>query len=161
MKRLLLFQATFIMMSFPASAHKNHVHGKSAEKNMPAVRENYDEINKSYISTIKPIFEKKCFDCHSQHPQLPWYSRMPLAKGLIHSDVTEAKKHLDMSGGFPFKGHGTPQEDLHAIKDSVEKNTMPPKRYKIMHWNSGINSSEAAKIYEWVESSLKILEKKN
>lgn len=161
MKSLLLFQMILVLMCFPTSAHENHSHEKPKEKDLGVVKENYDEINKNYVSSVKPIFEKKCFDCHSQHSNLPWYSKVPFAKGLIHSDVTEAKKHLDMTGDFPFKGHGSPEEDLQAIKGSVEKSTMPPKRYKIMHWNSGINSTEAAKIYDWVNSSLKILEKKN
>lgn len=49
----------------------------------------------------------------------------------------------------------------HVHEKPVEKNTMPPTRYKVMHWNSGINPTEAAKIYEWIDMSLKILEKKN
>ena len=36
-------------------------------------------------------------------------------KGLLDSDVKEAKKHLDMSDDFPFDGHGSADEDLKDV----------------------------------------------
>lgn len=77
------------------------------------------EINESYIASVKPIFKNSCFDCHSSSTYYPWYSKVPGAKHLIESDISEAKEHLDMGADFPFKGHGSPKEDLEAIDTST------------------------------------------
>ena len=162
MKAILLLQISTVALSFSAHAHKNHVHDvKPEQKKIEENSLKYEEINKAYEAEVKPIFQKKCFDCHSQNPKLPWYSGFPGAKKLISSDIQEAKKHLDMTGGFPFKGHGTPEEDLQAIKDTVVKKTMPPQRYKIIHWGSSLTSFEVTKVKEWADQSLTRLEKKD
>lgn len=162
MKAILLLQISTVVLSFSAHAHKNHVHDvKPEEKKIEEKSVKYEEISRAYEAEIKPIFQKKCFDCHSQNPHLPWYSSIPGAKGMISSDIKEAKKHLDMTGGFPFKGHGTSEEDLQAIKDAAIKRTMPPQRYKIMHWGSSLTSDEITKVKEWADQSLSLLKKKD
>jgi hypothetical protein len=70
---------------------------------------------------------------------LPWYSRLPIAKGLILSDMEEAKIQLDMSRCFPLTGHGTPRSDLKTIRETIADGSMPPLRYRLMHWNAGLS----------------------
>jgi hypothetical protein len=86
---------------------------------------------------------------------------VPGAKQLIESDIAEAKEHLDMSADFPFKSHSVPKEDLKAIRDSLIEKTMPPFRYRIMHWSAGLSERERAVVLKWVEESLARLEKKS
>ncbi|MBX9767429.1 MAG: heme-binding domain-containing protein [Bdellovibrionales bacterium] len=112
-----------------------------------------DEINASYLNDVKPIFENKCANCHSDHPRYPWYSSLPGVNQLITDDIKEAKTHLDISRDFPFQGHGSPETDLTAIKEAVDKGTMPPLRYRIMHWGSNIDPEEKEKIFDWVAKS--------
>ena len=75
---------------------------------------------------MKPIFQKKCLACHGTGNTLPWYASIPGPKQLIQNDIKEAKKHMDMSQDFPFLGHGTPKDDLKALKKTIKKETMPP-----------------------------------
>ena len=141
------------------SAHGNH--DKSTESPArPASeveKEKLRQINLDYVSTVKPIFDKSCFDCHSSATRFPWYSDLPGAKQLIQKDVSEAKTHVDMTNDFPFESHGTPKEDLEAIRDSVRDGSMPPFRYRIMHWGSGLNDEEKARVLDWIEKSLNSL----
>jgi hypothetical protein len=148
-----------------ALAHKGETHTPKKEENhsdhaAKELEKVMGSINESYIANVKPVFKKSCFDCHSSNTNYPWYSRVPGAKQLIESDIAEAKEHLDMSADFPFKGHGAPKEDLEAIRDSVNEKTMPPFRYRMMHWSSGLNDSERTTILRWVEESLAQLESK-
>ena len=108
----------------------------------------------SFTPPIKPIFERACFDCHSNKTVYPWYHKIPGIKHLIESDIKEGKKHLDMSLDFPFKSHTTPREDLEAIENAITNNTMPPQRYKMLHWNSKLSQEEKDKIFEWILFSL-------
>jgi hypothetical protein len=62
------------------------------------------QIDLAYQSSIKPIFEQKCYNCHSNQTNFPWYSIIPGVKQLIENDIAEAKTHLDMSTRFSFWG---------------------------------------------------------
>ncbi|RYZ93413.1 MAG: hypothetical protein EOP06_00995 [Proteobacteria bacterium] len=112
-------------------------------------------IQKSYLSDVKQIFQKSCFDCHSSTPTYPWYAKLPLVRGLIQNDISEAREHLDMTNDFPFGGHATPLEDLEAIDRDVANQSMPPARYRFMHPNSSLSVDEKAKIRQWTSTSIK------
>lgn len=155
----LLFPLMFASFSF---AHKNHHETKKqpdTQESAKVLITNLEKINEIYKSDVKPIFQRSCFDCHSQSPHLPWYHSLPIVHGLLENDMKEAKEHLDFTDDFPFKGHGSPKEDLEAIADAIRDKTMPPFRYKIMHRDSGLNDQEREAILRWTTGSQKLLEK--
>lgn len=145
-----------LLLPFVSSAHQGKHQSESQSK--LAEENKLTEINELYVERIKPIFEKKCFDCHSNETTYPWYYKLPGAKQLIDSDVEEAKKHLDMSKDFPFLGHGSPQEDLDAIEKVAKENSMPPFRYSIVNWDKGLNQDDRKMIREWTGTSIKLLQ---
>lgn len=114
----------------------------------------YETINSEYVKSVKTIFEKKCFDCHGNTTQYPWYYKVPGIKQMIDYDVKEAKKHLDMSKNFPFISHTTPLKDLKSIKEVTEEGDMPPLRYVLGHWNSRLSESEKQSILTWSKASV-------
>ena len=118
------------------------------------------KINDAYQKSVKPIFKKACFNCHTNQTKFPWYYNLPFAKGQIDADITEAKKHLEMGDDFPFGGHGGPLEDLKAIGKSIDEGTMPPFKYQIMHWESFLGPDEKNAIKMWVQDGVNLLEKK-
>jgi hypothetical protein len=135
----------------------NRSHDAEGPATSPENIEKYKQINELYLSQVKPIFQKKCFDCHSQNTQYPWYYKFPGVKQLIDHDTREAKEHLDYTNDFPFSGHGTPAKDLDAIQDEVKEDSMPIFRYWILHRDSGLTQEEQRIILEWVKSSQAIL----
>lgn len=152
--------ATIYLLSlfFPtAFAHKNHNAGHSVQTPSKTPTDQLSQINEIYKRGVKPIFQKKCFDCHSQSTKYPWYYKIPGAKQLIDSDIKEAKEHLDFSNDFPFGGHGVPHEDLEAIGDMAKENSMPPFRYWILNKDTRLSEEDRRIILEWVDSSEKIL----
>jgi hypothetical protein len=131
-------------------------HNKLEEiKKLELKKETYKKINKAYLSQIKPIFQKKCFDCHSNQTVYPWYYKIPGVKQLIDDDISEAKEHLDFTSDFPFLGHEGPYEDLLAIKKTTQEETMPPLRYRIMHWKSYLTDTDKKLILKWISQSIK------
>lgn len=113
----------------------------------------YLAIQKEFV-VLQPVFKKGCFDCHTTRTEFPWYYKVPLVKGMIDDDITEAKKHMDMSDGFPFGGHGKPVDDLVAIREEVQEGKMPPLSYRMMHWSAKPSENERDSIIAWVERSL-------
>lgn len=156
--RLFILSVCLTIVSVRSLGHKgiNHSQVETAQSPGGQDLKALKEINRLYLIEIKPIFESSCLDCHGSS-KMPWYHYLPIAKGIMDSDVKDAKKHLDMRNDFPFAGHGTPREDLQAIQESIENNEMPPLRYKIMHWSSGLSKKEQQMVKNWVSESLKIL----
>jgi len=116
-------------------------------------------INESYVSKIKPIFTHKCLACHGTYESLPWYYQLPGAKHLMDHDMTEAKSKMNMSQGFPFEGHGSPADDLDALRRSIQKDNMPPLQYRLLHWGSKLTPDEIRIIDQWISESQEILRK--
>lgn len=117
----------------------------------------YSEINKIYLTDIRPIFEKKCFDCHADLKNKPWYYKVPGVKQMINKDIVEAKEHMDMRKDFPFISHESPMNDLKSIKKIGIEGGMPPLRYILGHWDSKLTDTERKKIISWTTTSIKLL----
>lgn len=158
--RFILLIGVVLVASPFAWAHKGH--HLPAEQASPKVKKDGHslkvlEINAKYKVAIKPVFQRACFDCHTSETRYPWYAQFPFVRSLIERDVTDARKHLDMSGDFPFKGHGTIEEDLAAVAESVQDGSMPPLSYRIMHAESRLSETDKQGVLDWVDESLKAL----
>lgn len=125
-------------------------------------KKKYEQINLTYQHNVKEIFMNKCLSCHgSSNSDKPWYYVLPGVKQLINYDMKEAKKHMDMSNGFPFGGHGNPLDDLKALEKTIKSDDMPPLRYRLMHWNSKLTEDEIKIINNWLKNSKKSLSEKD
>lgn len=146
--------AAVFILATSAFAHKGEMHLAPQAKTTGVAEAT---INRAYVETVKPIFQKSCFDCHSGTVNYPWYYKIPGARQLIDRDIREAKEHLDFSKDFPFGGHGKPLEDLKAIEDAVRDGAMPPFRYWILHREARLSDAERKAILEWVQASKELL----
>ena len=153
--RFFLLSIFFVVFGFEIYSHQG-TH-KTIQADLKDEKQKLENIDALYSQSIKSIFDNKCLDCHGGTPHFPWYHHLPLAKQLMDHDIKEAKEHLDMSGGFPFKGHGSPQEDLEAIEKTIKNKSMPPWRYWIIHWKCRLSKEEREEISNWVTQSLEIL----
>jgi len=150
-------------------AHSNEKHGEDKkEKNEKEEKEillpadlvyAYQQIDKEYQKSVEPIFRQSCFDCHSNQTVYPWYYNLPGAKQLIDHDIKEGLEHIDFSDGFPFKGHAeSPEDDIDELAEVVRENTMPPKRYWLLHPNTRLSTNEKIEILIWIRESREKLE---
>jgi len=153
-------------VSFPALPHLGEVHdetmGEMEQVPLSEKRiENLKLINEKYLEKVKPIFSQKCLSCHGELSAYPWYYAVPGVKQLLDYDIRTAQKHMDMKNDFPFGGHGSPLDDLEALKKSVQKNTMPPLRYKMLHWSSSLTEAEKEIVLGWIDKSLLLIKEEN
>ncbi len=143
-----------ISYSHQGHHHEGEIEHKKSESEPINIKSIYSEINQNYQSKIKIIFENKCAACHSNEALSPWYAKIPGLHTFIENDRSEAKTHLEISKGFPFGGHGTPEEDLLAIKETTDEDEMPPFRYTLFHPSSRLTAEEKKTILFWVDESL-------
>lgn len=152
-----------IILPLTLLGHGGEKHKQKIEPlKIPIVKNNtkdiYTQINNKYLKNIKPIFEKKCFDCHSNKTIYPWYFKLPIISGVIEKDIKKAKEHLDFSKDFPFISYETPKKDLVSILEAFKKGSMPPFKYRIMHSESKITDDDTKIVKKWVKNSLEQIE---
>lgn len=90
--------------------HHGHSHdGHHEDDDLPsnAPRKSAEEVNaalakvaESYQKNVQPIFQQKCFDCHTTETKFPAYYGIPGIKHWINRDIEKGRKRLDMSKGF-------------------------------------------------------------
>jgi hypothetical protein len=114
-------------------------------------------VMKQGFLPVEPIFDKGCYDCHSDKTRYPWYHALPVIKGMIDKDIRSARKHLDMSGGAPFSKIIGAADILVAIKNELQAGDMPPLGYRMMHWCAKPSAAEADSVYTWIDRSLATL----
>lgn len=146
-------------VSLEAHTHKGEDHARSRAETakFKTSEETLRKINEIFISEIVPIFKSKCLDCHGTGNEKPWYYIVPGIKQMMDHDISEAKEHMDMSDGFPFRGHGTPIEDLESLRDTLNEESMPPWQYKVINWDSNLTEKEKKIVYQWINKSINSL----
>jgi hypothetical protein len=162
-----------LIVSWTAAAHShgNEVHPQKIQKKIHLDEDGFEvinsgptkitleKINVQYQKNIRPVFLNKCLSCHGKVTDYPWYHSLPGIKKLIDYDVSEAKKHMDMTNDFPFGGHGSAKDDLVALRRTIQKKDMPPLRYLMLHWDSRLNKMEIMAVNKWINDSIKVLKK--
>ena len=151
-----------LLLAHGGESHENSMSSKQVITVEPTdlVKEQYAQINKAYLTTVKPIFKAKCFDCHSDQTKFPIYYNIPGVKQFIDKDIKDAQKHLNLNSNFPFISHETPFKDLKSIAEEIEEGEMPPLKYKIIHWSAFITDTEKQTILNWTQESIKLLKEK-
>ncbi|MBI2707624.1 MAG: heme-binding domain-containing protein [Proteobacteria bacterium] len=152
-----------------AQAHKGHHYAPEPsqspssntdqEKEIKREKAHLQQINQAYLEKIKPIFSQKCMDCHSSQTRYPWYYSIPGVQQAINRDIAEAREHLDMTHDYPFKSHASILEDVDAIQDSIQTESMPPFKYRLLHPNSKLTETEKNTVSEWVNYAKGLLRK--
>lgn len=153
-----LLTTTGLVYSHGGIKHNDEEAVKQASKRQGNEEKAFIKINLQYKKEIRPIFERSCFDCHSDQTRYPWYHELPVIGKIIDEDINEAREHLDFSNDFPFIGHGSPESDLKEIKKSVMSGEMPPFEYKLLHWRASLSQDEKEAIAKWVADSLERLD---
>lgn len=141
-------------------AHGGEKHEKKTSKAVTKINiksEKLELIQVDYDKNIKPIFQRSCFNCHSNQTEYPWYYKLPIAKQIMNHHVTEAKSHIDFSNGYPFKSHETKLNDLKSIKESISDGHMPPWYYLLFNKRHALTKTEIDVIDSWVERSIEVL----
>jgi cytochrome c peroxidase len=88
--------------------------------------------------------------CHGAGSALPWYHALPGIRALIDNDITRARRSVDLSHDFPFRGRGTQIDYLEEIEGVLDDGSMPPARYRLLHWGKAFNESEERIVREWL-----------
>ncbi len=122
------------------------------EKN---IAEGLNESDIRYALTvpanIHTILQEKCYDCHSNNTQYPWYSNIQPAAWWMAEHIEVGKDELNFSD---FKNYSEKKANhkLEEISEMIKDDEMPLPSYTLIHRSAKLTDEEKASINEWIKS---------
>lgn len=74
--------------------------------------------------------------------------------GFVFLIAVSALAHKGEHHGDQKKEEPVDASSIEAIQTSLEKGTMPPFRYRAMHWSSRIGTNDLSTIQTWIKNGL-------
>lgn len=102
-------------------------------------------------SKVKQIFERACYNCHSNETQLQWFDKLPIISSVIARDIKEARKHVNFSTWnslSPSDQKGT----LWEIYTMVNAGKMPLKSYTVLHPSAKVSVAELSILKSYLQT---------
>ena len=116
---------------------------------------------RTLASAMKPpqavhrIFERACFDCHSNETKWPWYADVAPVSWIIRQHVIDGREHLNFSEWLkPGETKFTSWSDLEDICKAVQNNSMPLFGYDWVHSSAKLAPADRQAICAWVNSAI-------
>lgn len=96
-----------------------------------------------------------CMACHTENPELPFYSDFPVVGKLVKEDIASGYRSFDMSQMLEMVKNGgkVSEVDLAKTEKVLADGTMPPAKYYMIHWGASLSSKEKGMAAEWVRES--------
>ena len=100
---------------------------------------------------VKAILERSdCLVCHSQEPDLPFYSSFPVIGKMMDKHVSAGTKFLDLGAEIADPDNFS-EATLNKLDHAVSYNTMPLHSFRMIHWRSGLDKRERALLASWIK----------
>jgi Haem-binding domain len=101
---------------------------------------------------VMSILRRSCYDCHSNETRWPWYSRIAPVSFLLARDVRAGRETLNFSElGRGRPGAKADWSDVVSTCGVVVSGVMPPWRYRILHPEARLNTSQTDRLCSWAE----------
>jgi Haem-binding domain len=97
---------------------------------------------------VQSIFQKACYDCHSNNTAYPWYSNIQPVAWWLGDHIVEGKKELNFS---EFAGYSIRRKykKLEEINKEVKEGEMPLESYTFIHSNAKLTDADKLAIANW------------
>lgn len=93
-----------------------------------------------------------CLSCHSENPELPFYSKFPVIGEVVKADADSGYRAFDMTKFMEALKAGELVNPVELAK--VEKVTlddrMPMPKYYLVHWGSSLTPAKREIVLNWV-----------
>jgi Haem-binding domain len=97
------------------------------------------------------LLRRSCADCHSDTTRYPWYSYVAPVSWLIASDVSDGRRHLNLSrwNEYPVVRR---MRSLSEIANQVKDGDMPLIQYTLIHRDARLKPAEVNAIFQWTQA---------
>jgi Haem-binding domain len=100
------------------------------------------------------VLKVSCYDCHSNHTNYPWYSKISPVNWWLNSHIKEGKRKLNFSeiSTYNFKKRGRKLEEAAEL---IEKDEMPVHSYLWIHKDAQLDEVKKKMLIDWANSARK------
>jgi hypothetical protein len=99
-------------------------------------------------TSVAPVLERACGDCHSNDTVWPWYSHVPPVSSMIREHVEEGRATFNFSTWASGSASPT-QNEIAEICDAVSDGSMPPMGYRMMHPKAHLSAGDVSALCHW------------
>lgn len=103
-------------------------------------------------STVQKTLETSCYDCHSNHTEYPWYSRIQPIGWWLKNHIDEGKEELNFSE-FNAYSMKRKMKKMKEIAEMIEEDEMPLASYTFIHRNSVLSEAQKAELISWAKEN--------
>lgn len=104
------------------------------------------------VYKVPTHIEKKvkaaCYDCHSNHTEYPWYSKVQPFAWILEGHIKEGKKELNFSD-FGNYSSRRQKNKLKSIGSQIKEDKMPFYSYTLMHREAKLSKKEKNELEKW------------
>ncbi len=98
---------------------------------------------------VKAIFQRACYNCHSNETKLAWFDQVAPAYWLVAKDVKEARRVLNFST-FDSLPKGQQAAKLFEAVFQMEFDAMPLKQYRYLHPDGNISPADLTVLRQYI-----------
>lgn len=106
------------------------------------------------------IFQKACYDCHSDNTRYPWYMNLQPMGWVMAYHIKTGKGNLNFSE-FGSYSKRKQANKLRAIGKSIQEGSMPISSYTSMHADAKLSEENKKMILSWITKTRDSLLAKN
>ena len=102
--------------------------------------------------SVMSLLKNSCYDCHSNHTDYPWYSKITPVNWWLNHHVEEGKRELNFST-FASYSFRRKNKKLEQSGDQVKKHEMPLGSYLLIHSDARLNEAQIKMITDWTQQA--------
>ncbi|MBI2427949.1 MAG: heme-binding domain-containing protein [Ignavibacteriales bacterium] len=103
-------------------------------------------------ANIVSLLDRGCYDCHSNETRWPFYAYVAPASWLVSYDVSEGRKHFNMSEWGKYR-MSKKASILGGINSAVKEKEMPLPKYIPLHPEADLTDAERDTLAAWAQSA--------
>lgn len=90
------------------------------------------------------LLEEKCLDCHAAAGTKPFYASLPIVSSVVSKDIETGRTYIDLVADLqPIEPGGPlPEAALAKLEYVLQRDTMPPTEYAMLHWDRVLDDQQ-------------------
>lgn len=101
---------------------------------------------------VKTILQSACFDCHSNHTNYPWYSKITPVNWWLNNHIEEGKRELNFSSFMAYDKKRQAKK-MAETAEEVEEGHMPLGSYTWIHKEAELTDSQKKLVADWARAA--------
>ena len=99
-------------------------------------------------ANVQSVFERSCYDCHSNNTHYPWYAEVMPVGWWLAKHIRDGKRGLDFDQFGSYRVFRQYRK-FNDIIEQVDKDEMPLPSYLLIHRYARLTAAEKSDIIQW------------